>query len=129
MARNTRIYSDLDFGFNMTPTGDVARKYDENAIKQSLKNLVMTSNFERPFHSEIGCRINRLLFEPAGPMLETMLQNEIRNVINNFEPRVVLNDVVVRSNPDNNVVYVSIEFRIVNTSAPISLDLILKRTR
>ncbi|MGA1048851.1 MAG: hypothetical protein ACO3UU_12655 [Minisyncoccia bacterium] len=51
MARNTRIFSDLDFNFTAHPvTKDVSRKYDENAIKQSLKNLLLTRNFERPFH-------------------------------------------------------------------------------
>jgi len=110
-------------------THDVAMKYDENAIKASVKNLVLTKNYERPFHSEIGSQVSNLLFNPAGPMLDATLSRSIRDVITTFEPRVVLMDVKVRSNPDNNVVYITILFRIVNNAAPVTLELTLKRTR
>ena len=89
MARNTRIFSDLDLNFTKHPvTGDITRRYDENAIKQSVKNLLLTRNFERPFHSEIGSPVRALLFELPGPMFSMMLQRAIIDVINNFEPRV-----------------------------------------
>ena len=130
MARNTRIFSDLDFNFTAHPvTGDVARRYDENAVKASLKNLILTRNYERPFHSEIGTPIRALMFEPATPMLGVSLKRAITDVINNFEPRVNLTDVNVRVSPDTNSVYVTIEFTIVNTTGPITLDLTLERTR
>jgi phage baseplate assembly protein W len=130
MARNTRIFSDLDLNFTAHPvTKDITRRYDENAIKTSLKNLILTSNYERPFHSEIGSPIKRLLFEPATPMLENMVQRAIVDVVNNFEPRVRLIDVVVNLSPDTNSLYVSIEFTIVNTESPLTLDLVLERTR
>ena len=94
MARNTRIYSDLDFNFTAHPvTKDLVRRYDEDAVKTALKNLILTRNFERPFHSEIGSPIRALLFEPATPMLGVMLKQAIIDVINNFEPRVNLIDV------------------------------------
>ena len=87
MARNTRIYSDLDFNFTAHPVSkDVTRKYDENAVKTALKNLILTRNYERPFHSEIGSPIRALLFEPASPMLNVTLKRAIIDVINNFEP-------------------------------------------
>ena len=130
MARNTRIFSDLDFNFTAHPvTGDVVRRYDENAVKSSLKNLILTRNFERPFHSEIGSPIRSLMFEPATPMLGVSLKRAIEDVITNFEPRVNLIDVNVRISPDTYSVYVTIEFTIVNTTAPITLDLTLERTR
>lgn len=130
MARNTRTFSDLDFNFTAHPvTGDVARKFDEQAIKQSVKNLVLTSNYERPFHSEIGSQLRGLLFEPASPMLVAMLKRAIADTIINFEPRVKLIDVLVRLVPDSNDVTVSIEFSIINTIRPIKLDLVLQRTR
>lgn len=130
MTRNTRTYSDLDLNFIANPaTGDAPRKYDENAVKQAVKNLILTSNFERPFHSEIGSPIKSLMFEPAGPFLDIILKQSIANTINNFEPRVRLDDVIVRSNPDNNQVMASIIFRIVNTNTPITLDIILRRSR
>jgi len=128
--RNTRTYSDLDFNFTkLEGNRDVARKYDDNAIKAAVKHLVLTRNYERPFHSEVGSPIKALMFENAGPMLNVMLERAISDVINNFEPRVVLLSVDVNSNPDNNAVYVTITFRIAQTQRPITLDLILQRTR
>jgi phage baseplate assembly protein W len=130
MARNTRIFSDLDLNFTAHPvTKDVTRRFDENAIKTSLKNLILTSNYERPFHSEIGSPIKRLLFEPASPMLESLITKAITDVVNNFEPRVILIDVTSQVSEDSNSVNVSIEFKIINTERPITLDLVLERTR
>jgi phage baseplate assembly protein W len=130
MARNTRIFSDLDFNFTAHPvTGDVVRRFDENAIKTSLKNLILTANYERPFHSEIGSPIKRLLFEPATPMLEVMLRRAIMDTIDNFEPRVEVLDVIVVVSEDEYEVSVTIEFQIRNTNKPLTLDLTLERTR
>lgn len=129
MARNSRTFSDLDLNFIAGPTGDVFKKYDENAIKQSVKNLVMTNHYERLFHPEIGSQVTALLFEPFSPLLQGMLEQAIINTITNFEPRVVLEDVTVTLNPDNHTVYVSIVFRIVNTERPLTVDFTLRRTR
>lgn len=130
MARNTRTFSDLDFMFTAHPvTKDITRRYDDNAIKASLKNLILTSNYERPFHSEIGSQVRALMFEPASPMVAQMLKRAIIDVVNNFEPRVFLNDVIVNFSPDNNSVYITVDFRIVNTERPITLDLVIERTR
>jgi phage baseplate assembly protein W len=130
MARNTRIFSDLDLNFTKHPvTGDITRRYDDNAIKQSVKNLLLTRNFERPFHSEIGSPIRQLLFDNPGPMFNVMLQRAVIDVINNFEPRVNIIDVRVDDYSDANEVYVTLEFTIVNTERPITLDLALERTR
>lgn len=130
MARNTRIFSDLDLNFTAHPvTKDIVRKYDDNAIKQSLKNLILTSNYERPFHSEIGSQVRSLLFEPASPMLAVSMRKAIFDLVNNFEPRVELIDVVVDFDPDGNDLSVTIEFKIANTERPLTLELILERTR
>jgi phage baseplate assembly protein W len=130
MARNTRIFSDLDLNFTKHPvTGDITRRYDDNAIKQSVKNLLLTRNFERPFHSEIGSPIRQLLFDNPGPMFNVMLKRAVIDVINNFEPRVNIIDVRVDDYSDANEVYVTLEFTIVNTERPITLDLALERTR
>jgi phage baseplate assembly protein W len=129
MARNTRNFSDLDLNFTAHPvTKDIVLRYDENSIKTSLKNLILTSNYERPFHSEIGSPIKRLLFEPATPMLAVVIKRAIVDTVNNFEPRVQLLDVNVQVS-DNNSVLVNIEFKILNTERPLTLDLVLERTR
>lgn len=130
MARNTRIFSDIDLNFTAHPvTKDIARRYDENAVKASVKNLIMTSNYERPFHSELGSQVRALLFEPVTPMTRALLERTIEDLITNFEPRVDLIDVRVGVSEDNNSVYVTVEFKIVNTERPLTLDLVLERTR
>jgi phage baseplate assembly protein W len=130
MARNTRIFSDLDFNFTAHPVnGDISRRYDDDAIKQSVKNLLLTRNFERPFHSEIGSPVRQLLFDLPGPMFNVMLQRAVIDVITNFEPRVNILDVRIDDYSDANEVYVTLEFTIVNTERPLTLDLALERTR
>jgi phage baseplate assembly protein W len=130
MARNTRTFTDLDFNFLAHPrTGDVSSRYDEEAIKQSIRNLILTRNFERPFRSDVGCQVKALMFEPMSPLLTTMIERTISDCINNYEPRVNLLDVVVSFTPENNGAYVSITFKIKNTQTPVTINLILERTR
>jgi phage baseplate assembly protein W len=130
MARNTRLFSDIDLNFTAHPvTKDIVRRFDENAVKSSLKNLVLTSNYERPFHSEIGSPVRALMFEPFSPMFVAAMRKSITDMIDNFEPRVVVTDVIVNYLPDNNAIEVIIEFRIVNTERPLTLSLVLERTR
>ena len=129
-TKRQRTFSDLDLNFTAHPvTGDVARLYDENAIKRSVRNLLQTNNFERPFHSEIGSQIRALLFEPASPVLNTMLKRVITDTITTFEPRVVVNSVTVSSNADNNSLNVTLIFTIVNTVNPVTMNVVLQRTR
>jgi len=130
MARNSRIFADLDINFRKHPaTDDVTMRYDEEAIKQSIKNLVMTNHYERPFHPEIGSQLRALLFEPASPLLVISLKQSITNTINNFEPRVNILGVDINFRPDNNTIHVIISFTIVNTNRPVVLNLVLERTR
>ena len=124
MPSNTRTFSDLDLNFTPHPvTGDVGFKYDENAVKQSVKNLVLTQNFERPFHSEIGSTIRSLLFEPATPMTKEILRKTISDTITNFEPRVELIDVMINYRQDDTSVDVRITFK-VQITVPIEIDFI-----
>ena len=128
--RNTRTFTDLDFNFLLHPkTKDVSTRSNEEAIKQSIRNLIMTKNFERPFRSEIGCQIQSLLFEPMSPLLSAMMERTISDVINNHEPRVTLLQVSVAFSPENNDAYVSVYFKIKNTETPLNINLILERTR
>jgi phage baseplate assembly protein W len=115
--------------FKYANPADIVKRYDEQAIKAAVRNLILTSNYERPFHPEIGTQINSLLFEPATPMLSAVLERTIRTAINNFEPRVDLNDVQCVVNEDSNSVDVSIIFTILNTQTPQVLNLVLERTR
>jgi len=130
MPSNTRQFTDLDLNFTPHPvTGDVGFKVDENAIKQAVKNLVLTQNFERPFHSEIGSSLRSLLFEPATPMTKEILRKTISDTITNFEPRVELIGVDINYTLDDTAVNVRVRFKVINTFTPIDVNLTLERTR
>jgi len=130
MSINTRTYTDLDFLFVPNPnTGDISKKFDDNAIKQSIRSLLLTRNYERKFHSDIGSPLHQLLFEPSGPMLNQVLKQTITNMIHKYEPRVVIQTILVNTDSDNNEVFINIIFNIINTTRPLSLDLVLQRTR
>ena len=130
MPSNTRQFTDLDLNFTPHPvTGDVGFKVDENAIKQAVKNLVLTQNFERPFHSEIVSSLRSLLFEPATPMTKEILRKTISDTITNFEPRVELIGVDINYTLDDTAVNVRVRFKVINTFTPIDVNLTLERTR
>jgi phage baseplate assembly protein W len=130
MAAYARTFTDLDFNFTANPvTGDVSVKTNENAIKQSIRTLVLTNNYERLFHPEIGSQVNSLLFDQYNPTTAIMLKVLIENTIINFEPRVELLEVKTQIKNDNQSIDVRILFRIINTQRPIYLDITLRRTR
>lgn len=130
MAKNTRTFSDIDLSFAVNPvTGDISKKYDENAVKQSIRCLVMTRNYERPFNSTIGSQAGTLLFDIITPMTAPMIKRTIENVVSTFEPRANLIDVSVALAPDANSLYATIVFSIINSTTPISMSFTLERTR
>jgi phage baseplate assembly protein W len=82
ISRNTRTFSDLNLLFNVNPfTRDVTKRLNEEAIKASVRNLIQTKNFERPFHPEIGCQVNSLLFENITPVVYQIIKKTIFDVI------------------------------------------------
>jgi len=125
-----KLYSDLDFTFTRTPgRNDIALSYDEMAVIRSVRYLLLTKNFERPFQSNIGSRIESLLFEPIDPLTAQSLKSEIENVLDKFEPRVSLVQVTIYEKPDDNAYSVTIQFYIGNNVEPTAINLILERTR
>lgn len=126
----TRTFSDIDLSFIPHPaTKDLVAKYDDSAIKNAVKNLIVTSHYERPFHSEIGSSVKGLMFELASPALAAVIKQEIADVLRNFEPRVVLLDVQVEFSQDEHEIRITVIFKIVNTERPITLQFTLDRTR
>lgn len=126
----TKIFSDIDLSFQPHPvTGDLLAKYDENAIKTAIRNLILTRHYERPFRSAIGSNVSALLFELEGPALAALVEQEITDVISNFEPRVEIIDVTASSNSDRNSLTSTIKFRVRETMRPMQMDLILRRVR
>ena len=91
MATLQKIYSDLDLTFTASPaTGDVSISYDEQSVIRSVRNLLMTNYYERPFQPTLGSNLNALLFEPISAITASSIETEITNVINNYEPRATI---------------------------------------
>lgn len=125
-----RTYSDLDFRFTKHPVKkDLVLSYDEQAVIRSVKNLILTNHYERPFQPDIGSNVRRMLFEPISPLTANYLQKEISDVIKNYEPRATLNEVFVDMSPDENSYTVYISFYLVNQSTPITINFLLQRLR
>jgi phage baseplate assembly protein W len=130
MANLTKIYSDIDFTFTKKPvTGDVALSYDTQSVIRSIRNLLLTKRYERPFNPELGSNIDALLFEMVSPVTASSLESEIRNVIDNYEPRAQVSDLFVKSNPDGNAYNITITFYIENATQPTTVTLLLERNR
>lgn len=130
MANLTKIYSDIDFTFTKKPViGDVALSYDELAVVRSIRNLLLTKHYERPFNPDIGSNIDVLLFEPISPVTATSLQKEVELVIKNYEKRAKLKEIVVVPYPDKNSYDVTITFYIENATLPTTATLLLERNR
>ena len=118
--RNVRQYRDLDLFFAKTQSSkDVRKVTDIQAVKRSVRNLVLLNHYEKPFHPEIGSGIRDMLFENMSNMTAFILAKKIEDVIENFEPRVRLISVRADPNLDRNEYEVTIEFFVVN--APTEL--------
>jgi phage baseplate assembly protein W len=114
--RNVRQYRDLDLFFAKTQSSkDVRKVTDIQAVKRSVRNLVLLNHYEKPFHPEIGSGIRDMLFENMSNMTAFILAKKIEDVIENFEPRVRLISVRADPNLDRNEYEVTIEFFVVNT--------------
>lgn len=123
-------YSDLDLDFIAHPTtGDVVRKFGEDAIKRSLRNLVLTNFYEKPFRPGIGSNVTKLLFENATPVVSNMISDAIREMARNYEPRVDIRQVSVKFSDSDNGYNVSIVFVILNRNEPVNINLFLERIR
>jgi phage baseplate assembly protein W len=112
-----------------TATGDITRKVDEEAIKTSIRNLISTKNYERPFHPEIGCQLFTLLFENFTSVTAQVMKKTIFDAINKFEPRVQILDVKLSETEDQNNLDVSITFSILNSERPVILNTTIQRAR
>jgi len=128
-------YSDLDLDFIPHPTTkDVVKKTGVDAIKRSIRNLVLTNYYDRKFRSYIGSNAQKILFDNVNILTATFLKNAITEVIENFEPRVkLLNDqdrgVFISVDADGNGYNAQISFIMINTGAPVTINLFLERLR
>ena len=131
IARNVRQYTDLDLFFSKKATSkDISIVTDIQAVKRSIRNLVLTNHYEKPFHPEIGSGVRGILFEPMTPLTAHILTRKIEDVIVNFEPRARLISVWALPNLDRNEYECTIEFYVVNTPTElVDLTIFLERLR
>ena len=132
--RSTYIYKDLSLYFTPNPvSGDVTMVTDVQDIKRSVRNLVLTNRFEKPFHPEVASHVRDPLFEPFSPVTINLLRNRIETVLENYEPRVTLTDVEVEDpdfqRMDNNELNVRIHFTLKNDPEIQTVDVLLERVR
>jgi phage baseplate assembly protein W len=126
----TREYKDLDLNFMVHPIRkDINKVTNQMAVINSIKNIILTSHYEKPFQPDFGSNVRKLLFENLDIITASALEREIEQTIRNFEPRVRV--VSVKAIPDfnNNGFSVQMEFYIINQTAPVSISFLLERLR
>lgn len=125
-----RTYRDLDLNFNIHPIKkDVSKHINEYAVINSVKNLVSTNYYERPFRPEIGSGVRNLLFENVDPVNAAQLERAIQETIENYEPRVAVSGIRAQASPDENRYDITLTFFIINNPNPITIDFFLERIR
>ena len=124
------IYKDFDISLSRHPlTNDVGVKTDVNAINQSIRNLLYTSYYERPFQPLVGSNLRSILFEPADTITKNDLKQAITSIIGNYEPRVTLENLIIVDQSEKNAYKVTIVYKINISQEPIELNVVLKRLR
>jgi phage baseplate assembly protein W len=130
MATIQKLYSDIDFTLAKRPVvNDIALSYDSQAIIRSVRNILLTKKFEKPWNPDFGSNVDALLFENISFMAASALEKEITVAINNYEPRVNLKNVVVQPYPDRNAYDVTLTFFIANATQPTTVTVFLERNR
>lgn len=125
-----RKYKDLDLLFNVHPVRkDINKHTDEIAVINSVKNLILTKHYERPFQPEIGSNVTKLLFENMDTITAASLEREINQTISNYEPRATVYRTSVIPDYDNNGFTVDMEFLINNQTEPVQITFFLERVR
>jgi len=129
-TRSNEIYSDFQSNLTVHPIKkDLTRLVDEDAVKRSIKNILLTNHYERPFRPRFGANLRKYLFENIDPVVTKHIENDILTAIENYEPRANIVDITVTSNPDNNAINVSIIFSTINSLQNVTLNTLITLDR
>jgi phage baseplate assembly protein W len=124
------FYSDFYTNFNVHPQNKRLVKYvNEDAVKRSIRNLILTEKYDRPFQPEIGCRIKSLLFENMSDVIVEEIKNVIKETIDTYEPRARVLDIIVQANESRQSYDIYIYFEVINKVDPVSISITLFRAR
>jgi hypothetical protein len=130
ISSSSRQYKDLDLNFLIHPVRkDINKHKDEMAVINSIKNLMMTNHYERPFQPDLGSNVRRLLFENLDKITAISMEREIRQVVQNYEPRAQIKTLDILPDMDNNGFSVRMEFYIMNMTDPVTINFFLERVR
>ena len=129
VSSRTRSYKDVDLTFAKKPNNDVYKKEDAAAVKQSVKNILLTNPGEKPFRPFFGAGLNRFLFELSEEFDELEIQDAVAEAISRDEPRAALLGVKATMDPDNNSIRVRVAFRVLSTSTVEEISVDLTRLR
>lgn len=125
-----KTYKDLDLNFTKHPVKkDVNKHTDATAVINSIKNLILTKHYERPFQPDIGSNVQNLLFENLDRITAATLEREITQVINTYEPRAKISRLTATPDIDNNAYTLNMEFFILSRTEPITINFTLNRVR
>jgi len=125
-----RTFRDLDLNFTIHPVKkDINTYKNEYAVINSIKNLVLTNHYERPFQPEIGSNIRRLLFENMDTITASSIESEIQQTVTNYEPRARISRINAIADFDRNGFMVEMEFFVINRTDPITINFFLERIR
>ena len=129
-TRSSRIFKDLNLDFQQnTATKDIQKITDVESVKRSVRNLINTNHYEKPFHPEIGSNLRGMLFELMTPQMNHVITKQIENLINNYEPRCNLTEVFTQPMFARNGYSVTISFRVNNHQEPVIVESFLERLR
>lgn len=127
-SRN-KVYRDLDVTFSAKPSKEISVKKDAAAVKQAVKNLILTNYFEKPFQPFFGGNVRGLLFELADDVTAIELEEQIASAITQYEPRAQIININVDAQPDRNSIAVTVTFKVVNTQEIVTFTTNLSRLR
>ena len=131
VQRRSQGFLDISASWQNNPlSNDLIGLKNENAIARSVRNLILTTQGERPFQPVLGSNVNNLLFDNMDKLTAASLKTEIETTIENYEPRVDINDIIVDPNYDNNEFNVTVSYYIVGMDVPEQeLSFVLESTR
>jgi len=130
VQKKAELFSDFGVDLQAHPAKkDLIRLTNENAIKRSILNILLTNYHERFYKPYLGSNLRQLLFEPATPDTLAAIRNYITTAIAKFEPRVRVTSITTTLTQDEHQIYVNMVFSVVNTAAPVTLNFILNRVR
>ena len=131
VQRLSKGFRDLSASFQTNPlSNDLIALKNESAIARSVRNLVLTAQGERPFQPVLGTGVSRLLFENMDKLTASAIRSEIRTTIENYEPRVEINEIIVEPDPEGNAMDVTLQYFIIGIDVPEQeLTVALETTR